>query len=337
MGLVPDFQALFEHSLDGILVTTPGGDVLLANPAACAILRRSAEEIVRVGRGGIADSTDPRLHVGLEQRARSGHFAGELTFIRGDGARFPAEVSSAVYHDADGRELTCLIFRDVSERHQRVAEVQAAVENLRLVIDTIPLAIEGIAPDGRVVLWNAAAERLFGWRADEVIGQENPLIPAGRAAEHAALRARVIAGEVLTGIELQRCRREGGLLDVTLSTAAVRDASGRITVILALFDDIAARKAAERVRLRESEIDALRQLSLGLRHEMNNALASMRAEVELLAQSGRLSREDQASIEAVWNDSDRIVAALRRIVDVQTLQSVPYMGSTRMLDVSGGT
>jgi PAS domain S-box-containing protein len=329
-----ELAAIFEHSLDGILLTAADGRVLKANPAATRILRRSEAEIRAAGRRGIMDAQDARLEAAMRERAETGHFAGELTLIRGDGERFRAEIASTLFTGEDGIPRAYIIFRDTSACELRAAEVQAAVKTLRAVIDAAPLAVQGITVDGTVTLWNDAAERLFGWSAEEVIGQPNRLVPADRVDEHLALRARAMANEVLTGVELTRLHKDGSFIEVSLSTAAVHDYDGCIVGIIALFEDIGARKAAERVRIREHELEAMRQLALGVRHEVNNALAALRGELELLFTMPTLQRDELEGLGSAISQTDRIAAALRRISHVEGLQSVPYAGTMRMLDVS---
>ncbi len=110
------YRALFENSIDGILLTAPNGDILAANPEACRLLGRTEEEICRVGWTGIVDPADPRLPIMSFERTRTGRFRGELTLVRGDGARFPAEMSSGLFQDRDGRLRTSIVFRDLTER-----------------------------------------------------------------------------------------------------------------------------------------------------------------------------------------------------------------------------
>lgn len=118
------FRSLYEHSIDAILLTAPDGAILAANPEACRALGRSEEEICTVGRGGVVDTGDPRVAAFLQERGTTGQARGELTLVRGDGSHFPAEVSSAIFIDRDGKLRTSLSFRDVSER-------KAAEEALR--------------------------------------------------------------------------------------------------------------------------------------------------------------------------------------------------------------
>jgi len=110
------YRSIYDNSMDAILLTAPSGEILAANPAACLIFGRTEEEICRLGREGVVDLADPRLKQALEERRRSGRFRTELTFIRGDGTRFPGEVTSTVFRDQDGRERTSMIIRDIPAR-----------------------------------------------------------------------------------------------------------------------------------------------------------------------------------------------------------------------------
>jgi PAS domain S-box-containing protein len=121
-GLSSDehFQPLFEQSPLGILMWRRGdAKAIAANPAACMLLQRSEEEIVRVGRSGTTDPTDPRVHALLAEGARTGHAHSELTLLRGDGSTFEAEVFMTSFHDATHGERTCFLFQDISDRKRR--------------------------------------------------------------------------------------------------------------------------------------------------------------------------------------------------------------------------
>jgi len=110
------FRAFYENSMDGILITSPEGKILSANPAACEIFGLPEDELRQIGRDGIVDPSDQRLAAFLEERRRKGRARGEILHRRGDGSRFPAEISSAVFRNAAGEERTIIIIRDITER-----------------------------------------------------------------------------------------------------------------------------------------------------------------------------------------------------------------------------
>lgn len=110
------FRLVFDHSLDAIFLTEPDGRVLSANQAACRMFGRSEKEIIRVGRKGIVDPSDSRLAAALRRRRQTGNYRSELTLVRKDGTKFPADVSSAVFTDRSGQVRTSMIVHDIGER-----------------------------------------------------------------------------------------------------------------------------------------------------------------------------------------------------------------------------
>ncbi len=125
------FRALFDNNMDAVLLTTPEGDILAANHEAQRLFGRSEAELCAVGRSGVVDASDPRLPAALAEREEKGRFRGELTLVDADGRRFPAEVSSIVFTASDGRSMTSLIVRDITERKQAADRDQQQLKELR--------------------------------------------------------------------------------------------------------------------------------------------------------------------------------------------------------------
>lgn len=112
------FRLLYESSLDAIMLTAPDGSIFGANPASCRLFGWTEAEIKQLGRAGLLDTADPRLTKALEIRARTGHFNGELTFVRKSGDKFPGDISAATFQDKSGLQRSSLIIRDISQRKQ---------------------------------------------------------------------------------------------------------------------------------------------------------------------------------------------------------------------------
>jgi PAS domain S-box-containing protein len=139
------YRSFFVHSIDGILLTAPDGRIFAANPAACRIFGRSEEEICQVGRNGLIDITDARLPAALEQRARTGRFKGELTFLRQDGTPFQGELSTALFNDRDGQVRTSMIVRDITERKRAEQERERLIDALQEALANIK-TLRGLLP-----------------------------------------------------------------------------------------------------------------------------------------------------------------------------------------------
>jgi PAS domain S-box-containing protein len=100
--------------------------------------------------------------------------------------------------------------------------------------------------DTRIRLWNPAAERIFGWSSEEMLGRGDlPMAPPAKRAESEELFARVSAGESVNDYETVRQRKDGTLVDVSIAAAPVRDASGRVIGNMVAYTDITERKAQE--------------------------------------------------------------------------------------------
>ena len=124
--------------------------------------------------------------------------------------------------------------------------VREANERRRALIEASPLAIVDLDADGRVRSWNPAAERLFGWRESEVLGERLPMVNEDTLPEFEQNLARVLAGESTSGAELQRARRDGTRIDIDLSTAPLRNASGEVVGVMSVIADVTERRRAER-------------------------------------------------------------------------------------------
>ena len=92
--------------------------------------------------------------------------------------------------------------QDVTRRKQAEEKLRQTNQTLETLISASPLAILMLDPDGKVMLWNPAAEQIFGWTADEVMGRLNPIVPDDKMSEFMQLRDRVMKGETIMGLEI---------------------------------------------------------------------------------------------------------------------------------------
>lgn len=139
------------------------------------------------------------------------------------------------------------------ERKRTEEALRESNEKLRTLIQAAPLAIYARDAAGQIRSWNPAAERMFGWSAAEVLGQDIALCPTDRQDDVQVLRDRVLQGESFTGVESIRQCKDGTVIDVSLSAAPLYDGRGQVTGIMAVVADITERKKAEEAVRRSEE------------------------------------------------------------------------------------
>jgi diguanylate cyclase (GGDEF)-like protein/PAS domain S-box-containing protein len=139
-----------------------------------------------------------------------------------------------------------------SESPASETKTTSAVDALEMLIEASPLAVMGCDLDGSVTFWNQAAEQMFGWKEEELIGRPVPLLPGGFLPPPAAVRSTDAAKNILEA-ELRRPRKDGTQVDVSVWAAPIRDPQGEMFSWIAYFADITDRKRAEAELRRRAE------------------------------------------------------------------------------------
>ena len=174
----------------------------------------------------------------------------EAIIERPDGSRIILTVNIDPLFDSDGRLCGAInVFEDVTDLKQ----AEQASRRLAAIVESSDDAIISKDLNGIITSWNQAATRLFGYAAEEVIGKPiTLLIPPDRHDEEPSILERIRRGESIDHYETIRRRKDGSLLDVSLTVSPIRDVKGNIVGASKIGRDITRRKRVE-VALRESE------------------------------------------------------------------------------------
>ncbi len=239
------FRWLASQAPVGIFQTDAKGESVFLNATWCELA--GMDEASARGSGWLkAVHPEDRAEVqrGWEEAVRRGvSSAAEFRFLRRDGSVRWLEGRAVQVRDAHGAVAGHIgTVADITERKQ----AEAAMQRLAAIVESSDDAIISKNLDGIIQSWNAGAERLFGYTAAEAIGRSIMLlIPPGREDEEPGIIAKIRRGERVDHYETTRRRKDGKLVQVSLTVSPMRDGRGRVIGASKIARNITERKTAE--------------------------------------------------------------------------------------------
>jgi PAS domain S-box-containing protein len=320
------FRSLFQQAAVGMAIASLEGRFEQVNRRICDIFGYSREELLQ---RGFRDITHPADLVRTDENVRR-LLAGEVRdcsyekrYLRKDGTTIWALVTITLLRDENGRPDRFIgIVEDVSEK-RRAQEVRA---RLAAVVDSSDDAIISKTLDGIITSWNAGAERIFGYTAEETIGKPiNLLIPEDRPNEEPAILERLKRGERVDHYETVRRRKDGSLLDISLTISPIRSADGKIIGASKIGRDITDRKrheaafqeemrqlVSDRTSALQQTVGELESFSYSISHDLRAPLRAIQSfslilAEECAAQIGPQGRDYIRRITSAAERMDRLI------------------------------
>jgi PAS domain S-box-containing protein len=217
-----------------------------------------------------------------------------------------------------GRRLRLIVATDVTERlaaerKLRTAEsrARATSEMLQALINAAPQAIIVVDERIRVTGWNHAAEKLFGWTAEEVMGKAVPILPPGER-EGTKERIETVAGG--RPMEVRRQRKDGTSVDVLLSAAPFMSVRGERVGYIAVFTDLTERKMLEEQLRQAQKMEAIGTLAGGIAHDFNNILTVITSYSSMLLASHDEDDPDRGDLEEIATAAKRATGLTRQLL-----------------------
>ena len=237
---------LSRYANDIVLLTDESGKILEANDRAVSAYGYSAEELTQKNLRDLCHPQELSRFDGIRRMIEERtSLIFETVHQRRDGGAIPVEVSARIIL-VDGKPFQQSIIRDISERKAIARKLQQTLETMQAVIEASPAGIVTLTPEGEVILWSKAAERIFGWSGEEVTGKPLPVIPPEKEEEFRWMRRRILEGETLSGIEIETQKKDGTPITVLLSAAPLRNQEGKAEGITSVFMDATEQRALER-------------------------------------------------------------------------------------------
>jgi PAS domain S-box-containing protein len=249
----------------------------------------------------------PRVAAAISETFATGSAALEASLRTRDGEGAAYYFTSRVmrFHDRD-----CLIgigtdIRALKQAHQRTEEQAALLDRTLDAVIVFDL-------DDRITLFNAGAERIYGWSAEEAIGTTVPALLYRQAAPFAGVRAIVRRDGTWSG-EQHHVTRIGSDVDVEARWTVLRDDHGAPTAILMVNTDVTERRKIEQQLLRLQRMESLSTLAGGIAHDLNNVLAPIMTSLSLLREVA-LHERDRRLLDTLQSSAERGRDLVRQVL-----------------------
>jgi len=326
------FGSLLESAPDGIVIVNPTGRIVFTNSQAEKLLGYEREEL----RGKPLEAllperfhcahADHRSHFFAQRSKRSKGVRLELYALRKDGSEFPVEISFSPLETEEGMLVSSTI-RDITERKRAAEILQQSEERFRLLVEGVQeYAIFMLSPQGTVVSWNKGAERIKGYKTDEIIGKHFSCFytPEAVAEGKPEKELRTAMEEGQMNGEGWRVRKDGQMLWANVVITALFDKNGCLQGFAKITRDMTEAKRIEQalndknIELQESARELarsnrdLQQFAYVASHDLQEPLRMVASFTQLLAKryKDKLDQDAQDFIKYAVDGATRMQALI---------------------------
>jgi len=315
--------AIVDSSNDAIISNDLNGMVTTWNAAAGRIFGYDAQDIVGHSVMTIVPPELQREQLEVMRRITQGepveHF--ETQRLRKGGEHIDVALTISPLRNTAGIITgASQIARDISER-RRTEETRI---RLAAIVESSDDAIISKDLDGIITSWNSGAKRLFGYEADEIVGHSvMRLIPRELHSEEPMILARLRAGQRVEHYESKRRRKNGELIDVSLTISPIKDSTGKVVGASKIARDITERKRSEAALIEKEKLAATGRMAAAIAHEVNNPLESIMNLAYLLTHDPGISPRAKYYSDLLLQEVERASEITRRTLSFYRSPSLP--------------
>src|SRR3984957_13580081 len=243
---------------------------------------------------------------------RTEHLPSNCILIRLDGFEIPIEDSVAPIHDRQGQPTgSVIVFRDIAERKQRENDLS----RLAAVVESSYDGIIGLTPKGTILTWNLGAERIFGYSADEAIGQSILFLsPPNLPMESPILLEKVVLAEAVEHFETTCVKKDSTRVQVALTLSPIKNSNGQVVGVSGVARDITESKHLEEMLRKAQKMEGIGLLAGGIAHDFNNLLSVIIGYSEILLDSTHLDTKMHSQCEEIKKAGDRAASLTRQLL-----------------------
>jgi PAS domain S-box-containing protein len=319
------YRSLIENALDIITVIDGNGNIRYGSPSFERTL--GYPQGVLTGTDAFAlvhpeDEAQVRemLDTGTRHPGAAQHFECRIRHRNGTWRVFEAIGKRFEEHTSvNGYVLNS---RDITERKRAEEELRQANETLHAVFEASPLAIYVLDLEGKVRVWNTAAEQMFGYAAEEVAGKPMPIVFEDDGGTFRTRLSQARSGQLVAGLEQHAHRKDGSQVSVSIWNARMRDASGTVTGIVEAVADNSERRRLEDQFRQVQKMEAVGRLAGGVAHDFNNLLTVISGYCHMLLDQLGTDHPMAEDMEQVLKAADRATSLTRQLLAFSRKQMV---------------
>jgi len=337
----------FEAGADGVVVLDDAGRILF--------VKRAAERITGFARDGLMGSELSDLVSGEQRELISDTVSRVLAGVNVEAfdlelattSGSPAWVSVSTSTVLAGSGAVILAFRDVTAERALEHELRSTKEFLERLIDSTVDAIIAADMRGNIILFNQGAERLFGYRARDVIGKQPVWDLYEDGGSHQIMR--MLRSTSYGGVgRLEQTRREvriasGEIVPVSMTASVVYEGDREVATVGILTD------LRERIRMEQRLLDAQQKLQSSEKqalvaelagaaaHELNQPLTSIMGYAQLIQRQSEAAAPHLRAVGVILSEAERMAGIVKKIGKITKYETTDYVGSARMLDLDRAT
>ncbi|WP_209124909.1 PAS domain S-box protein [Alkalihalobacillus sp. BA299] len=275
------FKSLFDHNPNGICIMGLTGKVTSCNRALEKLLGYSFSELAQKCHQFVAPEDIDRVRNYFEKSLNGDSQSYEINVKHKTGNKVYLKVTNVPIIVQGSVIGVYGIIEDITEKTKSEEKLKQTKEFLESLIHNSADCIGTFSLEGKLLHVNPAIENIYGWKIEEIVDKKFPVLPEELTEEMKQIISEIKEGKDIIGLETKRQKKDGTLIDVSITYSPLQDETGQVIGFISVSRDISDRKRTDELLKRSDKLSVIGQLSAAVAHEIRNPLTSIKGFIQL--------------------------------------------------------